>query len=138
MNANSSKFRDFSINELLENPIQPSMHLEFGSFLLYAPFLLLLGGWPYFENYGINNNPPADVSFMDGSRSVCVLFPRDFYFQLFPEDQAGIPDQQCSRTGRSIAEIHNRFHQNGSKRAQITLNSVREALESDLDTYFAR
>ena len=40
--------------------------------------------------------------------------------------------------GRPIAKFHNRFRQNSSKRAQIMLNADREALESDLDTYFAR
>ena len=43
---------------------------------------------------------------------------------------------QCSRTNRSIAKIHNRFHQNGSEVAQNVLKRCRIALEIDFGVYF--
>ena len=45
---------------------------------------------------------------------------------------------QCSRIGGSIVEIHNRFPQNGFKRAQTVINGVRRASESVFGTYLAR
>ena len=50
----------------------------------------------------------------------------------------GGDQQQCSRTDGSVAEIHNRFRQNDSKRVQIKRNGRRETLEIEFGTYFAR